>query len=150
MSAHSLHSTPHKPFENLHATQVWVPWVSAVFGTLQYELLLGACLENMAERGSFAPRQPPRVPVGRRPPPAPPQPEVTCPPACRHWEPAGNARIAAGLLPHLLLNMRLLASRCAFIAVYTFAGAGSGQVDTAGVGGGGERACHPRGRRGRA
>ena len=59
--------------------QVWVPWVSAVFGASQYELLLAAFLENMAEPCSFKPKQAPPVPVGRRPPPVPPQPQVACP-----------------------------------------------------------------------
>jgi hypothetical protein len=62
--------------------QISVPWVSAVFGASQYELLLAAFLENLAEPCSFGPKQAPPIPVGRRPPPVPPQPQVapnSCP-----------------------------------------------------------------------
>jgi hypothetical protein len=54
--------------------QVWLPWVRAVFGELQYELVLAALWENAAEPPTFAPCPPPYNPIGQPLPPMPPEP----------------------------------------------------------------------------
>ncbi len=54
--------------------QVWLPCVRAVFGELQYELVLAALWENAAEPPTFAPRPPPYSPIGQPLPPTPPEP----------------------------------------------------------------------------
>jgi hypothetical protein len=44
--------------------QVWWPWANAVFGQLQFELLMGVIWENMCEPANFGARARPAVPVG--------------------------------------------------------------------------------------
>lgn len=55
---------------------MWCPWVSCVFGELQYQLLLATLWENGNEPGSFTPEPEPLIPYGRPLPPAPPHAEL--------------------------------------------------------------------------
>ena len=48
-----------------HAVQVWWPWASAVWGEVQFELMMAVLWENMAEPCSFGPPQPPPFPIGK-------------------------------------------------------------------------------------
>lgn len=47
------------------AMQVWWPWASAVWGEVQFELLMAVLWENMAEPCSFGPQRPPPFPIGK-------------------------------------------------------------------------------------
>ncbi|KAL0042783.1 hypothetical protein WJX79_011021 [Trebouxia sp. C0005] len=56
--------------------QVWWPWASAVWGEVQFELMMAILWENMAEPCSFGPQRPPPFPIGKPLPPQPPAPET--------------------------------------------------------------------------
>ena len=56
--------------------QVWVPGVDATFGCVEFEALMGIIWDNMGEACSFEPHARPPIPIGRRLPPAGPQPRV--------------------------------------------------------------------------
>ncbi|DBA93880.1 TPA: hypothetical protein ACH3X3_013925 [Trebouxia sp. C0006] len=56
--------------------QVWWPWASAVWGEVQFELVMAILWENMAEPCSFGPQRPPPFPIGKPLPPQPPAPET--------------------------------------------------------------------------
>lgn len=48
-----------------NALQVWWPWASAVWGEVQFELMMAVLWENMAEPCSFGPQRPPPFPIGQ-------------------------------------------------------------------------------------
>lgn len=44
---------------------MWWPWASAVWGEVQFELMMAILWENMAEPCSFGPQRPPPFPIGQ-------------------------------------------------------------------------------------
>ncbi len=48
----------------LHGVQIWWPWASAVWGEVQFELMMAILWENLAEPCSFGPKRPPPFPIG--------------------------------------------------------------------------------------
>ncbi|KAL3144165.1 hypothetical protein ABBQ32_003949 [Trebouxia sp. C0010 RCD-2024] len=55
--------------------EVWWPWASAVWGQIQFELMMAVLWENLAEPCSFGPQRPPPFPIGKSKP-LPSQPPV--------------------------------------------------------------------------
>lgn len=56
--------------------QVWWPWASAVWGEVQFELMMAILWENLAEPCSFGPRAKPPFPIGKPLPSQPPAPDT--------------------------------------------------------------------------